>query len=140
MERAVIRGSESLLRNKNRGSTSDAAPFSILPTAKREFTPLDVTEIAVPRGEWILPAVNGVRLELILSDYSANWHSSRGLLSINVNAYSMSICEFNQPRRMEMRNPASVALVLLRNEILEQALHDSRQPHVELQERQAAFI
>jgi hypothetical protein len=47
----------------------------------------------------------------------------------------MSICEFNQPRRMEMRNPASVALVLLRNEILEQALHDSRQPRVELLER-----
>ena len=35
---------------------------------------------------------------------------------------------------MEMRNPASVSLVLLRNEILEQALHDSRQPRVELQE------
>jgi AraC family transcriptional regulator len=47
----------------------------------------------------------------------------------------MSIWEFNQPRRMEMRNPASVALVLLRNEILEQALHDSRQPRVELLER-----
>jgi AraC family transcriptional regulator len=36
---------------------------------------------------------------------------------------------------MEMRNPASVALVLLRNEILEQALHDSRQSRVELRER-----
>ena len=72
---------------------------------------------------------------LILSDYSAGWHSSRGLLSINVSAGSLSICEFNQPRRMEMRNPACIALVLLRNGILEQALHDSRQPRVELQER-----
>jgi AraC family transcriptional regulator len=35
---------------------------------------------------------------------------------------------------MEMRNPASIALVLLRNEILEQALRDSRQPRVELLE------
>ncbi|MGA7927350.1 MAG: hypothetical protein WCA20_15340 [Candidatus Sulfotelmatobacter sp.] len=75
-------------------------------------------------------------LALILSDYSATWHRSRGLLSINVSAGSMSICESNQPRRLEMRNPASIALVVLRNEIMEQALNDSRQPRVELQERQ----
>jgi AraC family transcriptional regulator len=36
---------------------------------------------------------------------------------------------------MEMQNPADVALVLLQNEILEQALQDSRQQRVELQER-----
>ena len=119
----------------NREFTSATAPFSILPTAKREFMPVDVAEVAAPRGNWILPAVNEVRLGLILSDYSANWHSSRGLLAIDVSAGNLSICEFNQPRHMEMRNPASVALMLLRNEILEQALHDSRQPRVELRER-----
>jgi AraC family transcriptional regulator len=121
--------------NMNRGFTSETAPFSILPTAKREFMPVDVAEVTAPRGEWILPAVNEVRLGLILSDYSANWHRSRGLLSIDMSAGSLSICEFNQPRHMEMRNQASVALVLLRNEILEQTLHDSRQSRVELQER-----
>jgi AraC family transcriptional regulator len=120
--------------NMNREFTSETAPFSILPTAKREFMPVDVAEVAAPRGEWILPAVDEVRLGLILSDYSADWHRSKGLLSLDVNAGSLSICEFNQPRHMEMRNPASVALVLLRNEILEEALHDSRQPRVELQE------
>jgi AraC family transcriptional regulator len=114
--------------------TSEATPFAIRPTSKREFMPVDVAEVAAPRGEWILPAVDEVRLGLILSDYSANWHRSKGLLSLDVSAGSLSICEFNQPRHMEMRNPASVALVLLRNEILEQALHDSRQPRVELQE------
>jgi AraC family transcriptional regulator len=112
-----------------------SAPFAIQPTAKREFMPLDLVEVTAPRGKWILPAVNEVRLALILSDYSANWHNSRGLLSIDASAGSLSICEFNQPRRLEMRNPASIALVLLRNEILEQALHDSRQPRVELRER-----
>jgi AraC family transcriptional regulator len=115
--------------------TSEAAPFPIRPTAKPEFMPIDVAELAAPRGKWILPAVDEVRLGLILSDYSADWHSSRGLLSIDASAGSLSICEFNQPRRMEMRNPASVAIVLLRNEILGQALRDSRQPRVELQER-----
>ena len=121
--------------NQGLAFISDPAPFAIRPTAKREFMPVDVAEVAAPRGRWILPAVNEVRLGLILSSYSADWHRSRGLLSIDVSAGSLSICEFNQSRRMEMRNPASVALVLLRNEILEQALHDSRQPRVELQER-----
>jgi AraC family transcriptional regulator len=121
--------------NMNREFRSETAPFSILPTANRESMPVDVAEVAAPRGNWILPAVNEVRLGLILSDYSANWHSSRGLLSIDVSSGSLSICEFNPPRRMEMRNPASIGLVLLRNEILEQALGDSRQPRVELQER-----
>ena len=115
--------------------TAESVPFAIPKTATREFMPVDVAEVAAPRGNWTLPAVNEVRLGLILSDYSANWHSSRGLLSIDVSAGSLSICEFNRPRRMEMRNPASVACALLRNEILEQALHDSRQPRVELQER-----
>jgi AraC family transcriptional regulator len=115
--------------------TSETAPFAIRPTSKREFMPVDVAEVAAPRGEWILPAVTEVRLGFILSDYSAKLHSSRGLLSIDVSAGSMSICEFNQPRRSEMRNPASVALVFLRNEILKQTVHDSRQPRVELQER-----
>ena len=121
--------------NQGLSFTSESAPFTIWQTAKREFMPVDVAEVAAPRGNWILPAVDKVRLGLILSDYSANWHSARGLLSINVTAGSLSICEFNQPRRMEMRNPASIACVLLRNEILEQALHDSRQPRVELRER-----
>jgi len=115
--------------------TSLTAPLAFRPTAKRDFMPVDVAEVAAPRGTWILPAVDEVRLGLILSDYSANWHRSRGLLSIDVSAGSLSICEFNQPRYTEMRNPANVALVLLRNEILEQALHDSPHPRVELLER-----
>jgi AraC family transcriptional regulator len=111
--------------------------MALRPAAKRDFMPVDVAEVAAPRGNWILPAVSEVRLGLILSDYSANWHRSRGLLSIDVSAGSLSICEFNQPRYMEMRNPANVAVVLLRNEILEQALRDSRNPRVELLERHA---
>lgn len=134
MERASIRRSEWLGTNMNQGVAREQALVAIRPTAKREFKPVDVAEVTAPRGKWILPAVNEVRLGLILSDYSASWHSSRGLLSINLSAGSLSICEFNQPRRMEMRNPASIAIVLLRNEILEQALHDSRQPRAELQE------
>jgi AraC family transcriptional regulator len=121
--------------NQGLSFTSESTAFAIRPAAKPEFMPVDVAEVAAPQGNWILPAVNEVRLGLILSDYSATWHRSRGLLSINASAGSLSICEFNQPRRMEMRNPANVALVLVRNEILEQALQESRQPRIELQER-----
>jgi AraC family transcriptional regulator len=122
--------------NQGLSFTSESAPFAIRQTAKLEVMPVDVAEVAAPRGQWILPAVDKLRLALILSDYSANWHSSRGLLSIDVSAGSLSICEFNQPRRMEMRNPANVAVVLLQNEILEQTLRDNtRQPRVEVQER-----
>ena len=121
--------------NQGLSFTSESAPFAIRQAAKRDFMPVDVAEVAAPRGNWILPAVNEVRLGLILSDYSANWHSSKGMLSIDVSAGNLSICEFNQPRRMEMRNPANIALVHLRNEILEQALHESRQLRVELRER-----
>jgi AraC family transcriptional regulator len=124
-----------MIVNQGLSFASESAPITIRQTAKREFIPVDVAEVAAPRGNWILPAVNEVRLGLILSDYSAKWHRSRGLLSLDVSAGSLSICEFNEPRRMEMRNAAHVALVLLRNEILEQALRDSRQPRVELQER-----
>lgn len=121
--------------NIGQGSKSETSPLSIRPASKPKVLPVDVTEVAAHRGEWVLPAVNKVRLGLILSDYSADWHSSRGLLSINVSAGSLSICEFNQPRRMEMRNSASVALVLLHNKILEQVLENSLQPRVELLER-----
>ena len=126
--------------NQGLSFTSELAQFPVRQTARREFIPVDVAEVAAPRGDWILPAVNEVRLGLILSGYSATWHRSRGLLSMNVSAGSLSICEFNQPRRMEMRNPANVALVLLQNEALEQTLRDSRHPRIELEERQGFKI
>jgi AraC family transcriptional regulator len=135
IERASIRRSEWLGTNMNQGFAREQALVAIRPTAKRELMPVEVAEVPAPRGEFVLPAVNKVRLALALSDYSSRWHSLRGLLSKNTSAGSMSICEFNRPRCLEMLNPASFAVVLLRNEILEQALHDSRQTRVELQER-----
>ena len=119
----------------NQGFAREQAPVAIHPTGKRELMPVEIAEVPAPQGEFILPAVNKVRLALALSDYSAFWHSSRGLLSKHASVGSISICELNRPRCLEMRNPASLAIVLLRNEILEQALDDSRPPRVELQAR-----
>ena len=119
----------------NRESTIQSPATGIQPSAKRNSMPIDVAEVPAPRGEFILPPVNKVRLALALSDFSASSCSSRGLLSETVSAGSTSICKFNQARRLEMRNSTSFAIVLLRNEILEPALQDIRQPRVELQER-----
>lgn len=128
----LIMGGEDEL---NRKPTLQPAPTGTQPTAKWELMPIDVAEVPAPRGEFILPAVNQVRLALALSDFSASWCGSRGSLSETVNAGTTTICKFNQARRLEMRNSTSFAIVLLRSEILEQALHDRRQPRVELQER-----
>jgi len=119
----------------NRESTVRPTPTGIPPTAKWELMPIDVAEVPAPRGEFVLPAVKQVPLAMALSDFSASWCGSRGLLSDTVNAGSTTICKFNQVRRLEMRNSTSFAVVLLRNEILEQALQDSRRGRVELQER-----
>jgi hypothetical protein len=78
--------------NQGLSFISEPAPFAIRQTAKPEFMPVNVAEVAAPRGNWLLPAVNEVRLGLILSDYSADWHRPRGLLSMNVGAGSLSIC------------------------------------------------
>ncbi len=128
----VVDGVEDELNGE---STLRLAPAAIQPNARWELMPVDVAEVPAPRGEFILPAVNQVRLALALSDFSASWRGSRGLFSRSVRAGMTTICEFNQPRRLEMRNSTSYAIVLLRNEILEQVLHDSRQPRVELQKR-----
>ena len=119
----------------NQGFARELALAAIRPTAKRELMPVDVAEVQKPRGEFIYSGVNKVRLVLALSDCSSTWHSSRGPLSKNASAGSISILRIQPTPTLEMRNTANVAVVLLQNEILEQALRDNtRQPRVELQE------
>jgi AraC family transcriptional regulator len=97
------------------------------------LSPLAITEAHAHQGEWIAPAVDEVRLALALSDFSATWRGVRGFVSENVSAGTMAICEFNQSRRFEMRNPTRFAIVLLRDGLLEQTLPEGRRPNVELQ-------
>jgi AraC family transcriptional regulator len=92
-----------------------------------------VVETSATKGEWLVPAVEEVSLALALSDVSASWRGSRGLRSENVSAGTTAICEFNQSRRFQMRSDAKFAVVLLRNDALEQVLHDSRHIQAELQ-------
>ena len=82
--------------------------------------PVNVLEASAPRGEWTVPAVEEISLALALSDYSASWHGLRGLHSEEGSTGSVTICEFNESKRFEMRSAAKFAIVLLRTEVLEQ--------------------
>jgi AraC family transcriptional regulator len=82
--------------------------------------PVNVLEASAPRGEWTVPAVEEISLALALSDYSASWHGLRGLHSEEGSTGSVTICEFNESKRFEMRRAAKFAIVLLRTEVLEQ--------------------
>jgi AraC family transcriptional regulator len=96
---------------------------------------VDVVEASATKGEWIVPAVKEVSLALALSDFSATWRGSQGSRSEAVCAGTLAICEFNQARTFEMRDSAQFAVVLLRNEALEQVAHDGRDIRTELQAR-----
>jgi AraC family transcriptional regulator len=88
---------------------------------------LEVLEASASKGEWTVPAVHDVSLALAVSDHSANWRDSRGRRrSEAISAGAVCICQFNQSRSIEMRNPAQYAIVLLRNEALEQVRHETR--------------
>jgi AraC family transcriptional regulator len=100
-----------------------------------QLPPVDVVEASATKGEWIVPAVKEVSLGLALTSFSATWRGSQGVRSEAVAAGTIAICEFDQPRRFEMRDGAEFAIVLMRNEVLEQALQGNRRGRAELQDR-----
>jgi AraC family transcriptional regulator len=85
-----------------------------------QLSPVDVLETSATKGEWTVPAIEEVSLALALSDFSARWRGSRGLWSEAVSTGTLAICEYNQSKRFEMRSAAKFAIVLLRNEVLQQ--------------------
>jgi AraC family transcriptional regulator len=97
------------------------------------LSPVDVLETSATKGEWTVPAVEEVSLALALSDFSARWRGSRGLQSEAVSTGTMAICEYNQSRTFQMRSDAKFAVVLLRNEVLEEVGRETRYIRPELQ-------
>jgi AraC family transcriptional regulator len=88
---------------------------------------LDMEEISAGKGELLIPAVKEVNLALMLSDYRASWRDSLGLRSKRFSAGIVSLCHFNQPVRFELEDPVDFAVVVLRNQALEQAREETRQ-------------
>jgi AraC family transcriptional regulator len=95
--------------------------------------PVNVLEASAPRGEWTVPAVEEISLALALSDYSASWRGLRGLQSDEGSTGSVTICEFNESKRFEMRSAAKFAIVLLQTDVLEQVGHETGYIRPELQ-------
>jgi AraC family transcriptional regulator len=106
-----------------------------------QLSPVDVLETSATKGEWTVPAIEEVSLALALSDFSARWRGSRGLRSEAVSTGTLAICEYNQSKRFEMRSDAKFAIVLLRNEVLEQVglgtgyIRPELQPHDVVQDQ-----
>ena len=73
------------------------------------------------KGEWATPAVKKISRAVALSNFSARWRGPRGLKSEDVSAGTIAICEFNHSQRFEMQSGADFGIVLLENEVLEQA-------------------
>jgi hypothetical protein len=88
---------------------------------------LEVLEASAATGEWSVPAVSDVSLAMALSDHAARWRDSRGRRrSEEISTGAVCNSRFNQSRSIDMRNAAQYAIVLLRNEALEQIRHETR--------------
>jgi AraC family transcriptional regulator len=111
----------------------DASEKSLQSSVMGRMPLLEIVEAAPARGEWFVPAVKEVSLALALSDFSASWRGSRGFRSETISTGTVAICEFDRARNFEMRDAASLAVVLLRNEALEQVRGDGRYGQTELQ-------
>jgi AraC family transcriptional regulator len=95
--------------------------------------PVNVLEASPPKGEWTVPAVEEISLALALSDYSASWRDLRGLQSDEGSTGSVTICEFNESKRFEMRSAAKFAVVLLQTDVLKQVGYGTGYIRPELQ-------
>jgi len=94
---------------------------------------LRVMEVSVTKGQFIVPAVKEVSLALSLSNVSASWRGMRGERSERFNTSTVAICEFDRERNFEIRDDAKFAIVLLRNEALEQVEGDNMYARAGLQ-------
>ena len=113
--------------------TTNLRSLYIQPPSMVGSLPVNVLEASAPKGEWIVPAVEDISLALALSDYSASWRGLRGLQSEEGSTGSVTICEFNESKRFEMRSAAKFAIVLLQTDVLEQVGHGTGYIRPELQ-------
>jgi AraC family transcriptional regulator len=117
----------------NQELTVKATPVQTRPSTNAHVPLVNVLETSATKGEWIVPAAKEVSVALALSNFSASWRGSRGPRSENVSAGTMAICEFNQSRHFEMRSAANFSLILMRSEVLQQVVSDSRHIRTQLQ-------
>ena len=124
--------------NKHKEMNQNFAPteaLSPVPLASAHRPLVEVAETSAGEGLWSTPAAKKVSLGLALSNFSATWRGSRGLRSEDVSAGTVSICELGQSLQFEMRNDAKFGVVVMSNELLEQAGQETRYVRPEFQTR-----
>jgi hypothetical protein len=80
---------------------------------------LEIMESAALKGEWTAPAAPEISVAMALSDFSARWRGAGGLQSHTVPAGTLSICELNQSRTLDLRNDTRFGIVLLQQKALD---------------------
>ena len=93
-------------------------------------------ESAAPKGEWTAPAAREISVAMALSDFSARWRGVEGLQSHAVAAGTISICELNQSRTLDLRNDTRFGIVLLQQKALDRIGQESGFIIPELQVRE----
>jgi len=66
-----------------------------------------VEEVSATKGEFLVPAVRDVSLAVALCDFCAQWNGSHGEKSRQVRAGTISLCDFNQSKRFDIRSDAN---------------------------------
>ena len=114
-------------------STPAPGTVTAVPQALAQQPLVEIVEASVSKGEWLTPAVKNVSLGLALSDFSARWRGPRGLRSEDISAGTVAICEFDRSQQFEMRSAAEFGIIIVSNEVLEQAGQETRRGRHELQ-------
>ena len=110
----------------NQGTSQKLEDFYKRPSASPPSSLVDLEEVSANRGELFVPAVKEVNLALALSPHSATWRDSLGMRSKEVSAGTVALCQFDHNVRFELHKAADFAVVLLRNEALEQVCEENR--------------
>lgn len=97
---------------------------------------VEIMESAAPKGEWTAPAAREISVAMALSDFSARWRGVEGLQSHAVAAGTISICELNQSRTLDLRNDTRFGIVLLQQKALDRIGQESGFIIPELQVRE----
>ena len=111
----------------NHDATRKLQAFYEKPVTTARPPLVDLEELSALKGELLVPAIDRVSLALALSSYSFSWRDSLALHSKDASAGTVALCEFNQAKSFKLQNPVELAVVLLRNEALEQVREENRQ-------------
>lgn len=111
----------------NQESAQKLERFYERPSTTGPSSLVDVEEVSATKGELLVPAVREVNLALLLSNHTVSWRDSLGRQTKEVRPGTVALCRFGESVEFELRDPVDYAVVLLRNEALEQVRGETRQ-------------